>query len=90
MAISPACSAMRVFIVAAIRNRAEPNARIVMMYSTAMMSLNPVCPGHWPGARTAGSEVMGSAPVCAVRYARTSAITRFCAAGLSSVSRNPR
>ena len=46
MAISRACSAMRVFIVAAIRNKAEPNARTVMMYSTAMRSLNPVCPGQ--------------------------------------------
>ena len=31
MAISRACSAMSVFIVAAIRNRAEPSARTVMM-----------------------------------------------------------
>ena len=67
MAISLACSAMRVFIVAAMRNRAEANARIVMMYSSAMMWPNPDCPGHWPGARTAGSAVIGSAPVCAVR-----------------------
>ena len=67
MAISLACSAMRVFIVAEMRNRAEANARIVMMYNSAMIWLNPDCPGHWPGARTAGSAVIGSAPVCAVR-----------------------
>ena len=67
MAISRACSAIRVFIVAEMRNRAEPKARIVMMYSSAMMWLNPDCPGHCPGARTAGSAVIGSEPVCAVR-----------------------
>ncbi len=46
MAISPACSAMSVFIVAEMRNRAVTNARIVMMYSSAMMLPNPDFPGH--------------------------------------------
>ena len=67
MAISLACSAMRVFIVAEMRNKADRTARIVMMYSSATMWPNPDCPGHWPGARTAGSAVIGSDPVCAVR-----------------------
>ena len=53
--------------MAEMRNRAEANARIVMMYSSAMMWLNPDCPGHCPGARTAGNAVIGSDPVCAVR-----------------------
>ena len=67
MAISPACSAMRVFIVAEMRNREDRNARIVMMYRSAMISLNPAFPGHWPGALVVGSAVIGSVPVCAVR-----------------------
>ena len=67
MAISLACSAMRVFIVAAMRNRADRNARIVMMYSSAMMWPNADFPGHWPAALRAGSSLIGSVPVCAVR-----------------------
>jgi len=66
-AISPACSAITAFIVAAIRNRADRNARIVMMYSSAMILVNAGCPGHWLTALVAGSEVIGSDPVCAVR-----------------------
>ena len=46
MAISPACSAMSVFIVAEMRNRAETNARAVMMYSSAIVRPKPACPGH--------------------------------------------
>ena len=50
MAISLALAlAMRVFIVAEMRNRAEVNARIVMMYNSAMIWFNPDCPGHRPG-----------------------------------------
>jgi len=90
IAISRACSAMSVFIVAAMRNSADRKARIVMMYSSAITWPNADCPGHWPAARVAGSAVIGSVPVCAVRYARTSLITRDWAAGVSSVSRNPR
>ena len=81
---------MRVFIVTAMRNRADRNARAVMMYSSTMICSNEDWPGHWPGALTAGRLVIGSDPACAVRYERTSVITRFCAAELSSVSRNPR
>ena len=67
MAISVACSAMRVFIVAEMRNRADPNARIVMMYSSVMMWPNDDCPGHWSADLVSGSAVIGSVPTCAVR-----------------------